>query len=56
LRNGAPAPRSPRAEYASTDFTGKARLTESTVEIPLWNSRRSVTDDLQQYAPRLLLS
>jgi hypothetical protein len=56
LRNGAPAPRPPSAEYASADFTRKARVTASTVEIPLWSSRRSVTDDLEQYAPRLLLS
>jgi hypothetical protein len=56
LRNGAPAPRPPSGEYASTNFTGKARVTASTVEIPLWSSRRSVTDDLDEYAPRLLFS
>jgi hypothetical protein len=54
LRRGAPAPRPATAEYASTDFTGKARVTASTVEIPLWSSRRSVSEDLQLYAPGLL--
>jgi hypothetical protein len=56
LRSGAPAPRPPSAEYASTDFTGKVRVAASTVEIPLWSSRRSVVEDFEQYAPRLLLS
>jgi hypothetical protein len=56
LRAGAPAPRTPSAEYASVDVVGSTRVTASTIEIPLWGSRRSVTEDLEQYAPRLLLS
>jgi hypothetical protein len=54
LRDSASAPRPPSAEYASTAWTGKPRITESTVEVPLWNSRRSVIEDLEQYAPGLL--
>jgi hypothetical protein len=55
LRNVAAEPRPPSAEYPSAHFSRKARVTASTVEIPLWSSRRSVIHDLDQYAPRLLL-
>jgi hypothetical protein len=54
LKNGAPPPRQPSAEYALASITGKPLIERTAIVLPLWSSRRSVAEDLQQYAPGLL--